>query len=92
MKKPSSTKPSNAPATLSRPARDLWRKYVARYAIDDVHGLFLLEQAMAAFDRMNEAAAAVARNGAVKLDRFGMPRAHPSLVVERDAPLEATLQ
>lgn len=81
MKKPM----ADPPAILSRPARDQWRRYVREYDIGDTHGLFLLEQAMLAFDRMREAAAAVARDGAVKLDRFGMPRAHPSLVVERDA-------
>jgi P27 family predicted phage terminase small subunit len=85
MKKPPLSIDRRPPATLSRPAKDQWRRYVREYFISDTHGLFLLEQAMMAYDRMTEATEAIKRDGAVNMDRFGQPRAHPSLVVERDA-------
>ncbi len=84
MKNGTATKP-NPPAALSRPAKDQWRRYMDAYAIDDEHGRFLLGIAMEAYGRMREAAAIVKRDGASTKDRFGMPRSHPSLIVERDA-------
>jgi P27 family predicted phage terminase small subunit len=85
LKKPPISIAKGAPATLSRPARDQWRRYVHEYLITDAHGLFLLEQAMLAYDRVLEAQAAVKRDGMTTPGRDGQPRSHPALVVERDA-------
>lgn len=74
-----------APSHLSADARGWWDRIVAQYSIDDDAGLLLLTVALESFDRMRGAQRIVKREGAVYRDRFGSPKAHPLLVVERDA-------
>jgi phage terminase small subunit len=55
------------------------------YAIDDLAGRFLLEQALRSFDRVQAASKLIAEHGEVLRDRFGQLRANPACTVERDA-------
>jgi P27 family predicted phage terminase small subunit len=72
------------PARLSRESRALWRSIVADFALE-THHLSILERACEALDRMREAQAAIAKDGAYVTDRYGSPKAHPALAVERDS-------
>lgn len=73
------------PATLSKPARQWWEKLQSEYGIVDAGGMLVLNTAMAAFDRMEEAKRTLKREGTTFSDRFGQPRGHPSVVIERDS-------
>jgi P27 family predicted phage terminase small subunit len=79
-----SRKPA-APAGLSSEAKRWWRQLQHEYGIEDPGGLLLLQTGMEAFDRMRDAQATIARDGAVVTDRFGQPKPHPATVVERDS-------
>jgi len=58
----------------------------ADYALEEHHER-LLTLACEAFDRATEAREALERDGAFYIDRFGTPKAHPAVAVERDARL-----
>ena len=73
------------PAHLTAEGKGWWRKICGEYDIADEAGLLLLQTALEAFDRMRSATRIVKREGASVRDRFGQPRAHPLLAVERDA-------
>jgi P27 family predicted phage terminase small subunit len=73
------------PQALSKAARSRWRQLVDEYAITDPAGLQILEAALEAFDRMRAAQRTIKKDGATFKDRYGQPRAHPLLVVERDS-------
>jgi P27 family predicted phage terminase small subunit len=72
-----------APAHLSAEARAIWRSVLADYELEKRHEAVLLI-ALEAFDRMREAQAAIAADGAYITGRFGK-KAHPALAVERDS-------
>lgn len=55
------------------------------FKIDDSPGLLLLGEALRAWDRAREASVAIARDGTIVKDRFGVPKAHPGVAIERDA-------
>ena len=74
-----------APAHLSLESRRLWRETVKTYDLEPRHEAILLV-ALEAFDRMREAQAAVAKDGAYVVGRFGL-KSHPGLSVERDSRL-----
>ena len=74
-----------APGHLSTDSRRLWRELVAEYDIGDRAGVLLLTTAMEARDRMKAATKTIENEGQSVTDRFGQVRAHPLLVVERDA-------
>ena len=76
----------NAPKHLSAEARRIWNKMVAEWNFDD-STLMILRQALEAFDRLNQAREAIARDGLTVADRFGAQRAHPALIVEKDSRL-----
>ena len=82
MKKSSKT---DAPKALSREAKGWWQRLVAEYGLDDEAGLLLLQTALEAFDRMRSAQAAIEKDGASVLDRWGQVKPHPLLAAERDA-------
>jgi P27 family predicted phage terminase small subunit len=75
----------NPPSHLSTEARRFWSELIAEYGIDDPAGVAILTQACEAHDRVTEARKAIAKDGASVVDRFGQPKAHPLLTVERDA-------
>jgi P27 family predicted phage terminase small subunit len=75
----------DAPRHLSADARAWWGRLVAQFDIVDDGGQLILMTALEAYDRMRGAQAAIARDGATVLDRFGQTKAHPLLPTERDA-------
>jgi P27 family predicted phage terminase small subunit len=79
-----SSNPPKAPAGLSTEAKKWWRKIVGEWSMDD-SGLMILESALECFDRMRQAQASIAAEGAVVKDRFGQLKQHPAILTERDA-------
>ncbi len=75
-----------APAHLSREAQSWWEKFCSGWELDDP-GLLLLESALESFDRMREAQVVLKKEKSFIFDRFHQRRAHPALLVERDAKL-----
>jgi hypothetical protein len=49
------------------------------------HHVAILNAALASWDRCEEAAAIVNRDGAVVRDRFGQQKVHPAIAIERDS-------
>lgn len=85
MKNAKSSRIANPPETLSPEAKGWWNRLVFEYQLDDAPARFLLESALRAFDRMNEAAAAVDEHGIVVVDKFGQLKTNPATTVERDS-------
>jgi P27 family predicted phage terminase small subunit len=73
------------PKGLSTEAKGWWNRLRKEFGIDDDAGLLLLQTSLEALDRMRECQAAVRRDGPTERNRFGEPRPHHLLVVERDA-------
>jgi hypothetical protein len=73
------------PAGLSNAAVAWWKALASDYDISDSAGLLSLETAAFALDRMLAAKKLIDKEGITVLDRFGQPRAHPAIVVERDS-------
>jgi phage terminase small subunit len=76
--------PSTIPG-LTAEAADWFERLRADYGITDAAGLLLLQSAAEAFDRLQEARRALAKDGAIVTDRFGQPKPHPAAGIERDA-------
>ena len=74
---------SQPPEHLSAAARAWWRAIDAGYTLDDAAYLVLLA-AMEAFDRCRDAAAVLESEGLLIAGLHG-PRAHPCVLIERDA-------
>lgn len=72
-----------APQHLAERTRAWWRSVLADYDLDE-HHVRLLTLAAEAWDRSQEARAALA-DGTTFVDRFGQPRARPEVAIERDA-------
>ncbi len=85
--KKSTTKPASipAPSGLSPAAVRWWRKLHGEYDLTDQAGLFLLETALRAFDRMNQAGELVDKHGPAIMDRYQQLKANPAVAAERDA-------
>lgn len=77
--------PPPAPEYLSDDAQARWAALIAEYDIRDPGGLAVLEVAMQALDRLNDARRSIASEGAVIRDRFDQLRPHPSVQIEKDA-------
>lgn len=75
------------PDHLSRRARKLWRAIRGEWVLED-HHVHLLTHACEAFDRATEAREIVEAEGAVYEDRFGQPKDHPAVKIERDSRRE----
>lgn len=73
------------PRNLSKGAKGWWNKLVSEYTIDDDYGLLLLETALHAFDRMNEASAVLDKDGLSVTDRYGQIKSHPAFTIEKDS-------
>lgn len=78
-------KKTDVPKHLNADARRMWARLRADYVLDDAGGLALLQAACEAYQRAQEARAAIDKNGAVLSDRFGQLKAHPACAIERDA-------
>jgi hypothetical protein len=66
------------PRPLGEHGARLWHRIQAEYGITDAGGVELLAQISAAVDRVEDLAAAIARDGAVVHTRAG-PKTHPAL-------------
>lgn len=73
------------PKNLSKQAKKLFREILDEFSIDDPAGLSILKAACEAWDRAREAREAIDRDGPTYTDRFGCPKGHPLLTVERDS-------
>lgn len=82
MKKSTSNPP---PKDLSPAAKDWWKRLHSEFELEDAGAAFLLETALRAFDRMNEAAALIDQHGAVIQDRYQQLKPNPAITVERDS-------
>jgi hypothetical protein len=69
---------------LREPTKAWWRGVIARYDLEE-HEERLLTLAAEAFDRATEAREALEREGVHYIDRFGGPRSHPAVALERDS-------
>jgi phage terminase small subunit len=76
-----------APKELSKEAQRIWRGIVSTYEMEDEPSLlFLLRQALEAFDRMREAQALVGKIGVVIVNpTTKVVRLNPAVGAERDA-------
>jgi P27 family predicted phage terminase small subunit len=73
------------PTHLSREAKKIWTDIVSDYQIDDVAGLKILRVSLEAYDRAQAARANIDKTGMMFKDRFGCPKPHPLLPIERDS-------
>ena len=73
-----------APVHLSASTRRWWSSIAAEFAMES-HHLRLLTLAGEAWDWGQQAREIIATEGPVYRDRFGAPRAHPAVAIERDA-------
>lgn len=71
------------PAHLDRATKTWWKSVVRDYQLEP-HHLRLLQAAAEAWDRLQDARAAIGVHGATYEDRFGAPRARPEVAIERD--------
>lgn len=73
------------PEGLSKPAQSWWNRLHAEFDLEDEGAAFLLESALRAFDRMNQAAVLVEKHGVCTLDRYEQLKPNPAVAAERDA-------
>ncbi len=74
------------PKHLSASAKQFWRSVVEVFDLEG-HTLGLLESACIQLHRSEEARAIVAKEGMIMKDRFGQPKPHPAVELERQAHL-----
>jgi phage terminase small subunit len=72
------------PKHLRPDTAEWWRSVAKDYALEP-HHLRLLTLAAESWDRGVEAREAIAKHGAVYVDRFEQPRARPEVAIERDS-------
>ncbi len=73
-----------APRHLSADAKKWWKYVVATYELAPEH-VRLLRLASEAWDRAQQARETLQEQGTYYNDRFGQPRTHPAVAVERDS-------
>jgi phage terminase small subunit len=74
-----------APSHLAPKTRAWWRSVVADYSLEP-HHLHLLQLAGEAWDRAQQARAALAQHG-LTFDKKGVPCTRPEVAIERDSRL-----
>jgi P27 family predicted phage terminase small subunit len=72
------------PSHLSPASRAFWTETASTYDLEP-HDLRTLTVALEAHDRMTQARELLAVDGIVTVDRYGNPRAHPAVAIERDS-------
>jgi hypothetical protein len=75
----------NTPVGLGPAGRELYKRLVADFEIDDAAGRALLLNAAQAADRVAEASKAIADDGLFLTDRLGRRYTHPAQQVEVSA-------
>lgn len=78
------TNPTRPPQHLSAESMRLWRSVLADYELERRHEAVLCT-ALEALDRMRQAQALIAAEGMTVTDRYGTPKAHPAVVIDRDS-------
>ncbi len=78
--------PDSAPSHFRPETQEWWRTVVRDWPLDD-HHLKLLQLAAEAWDQVQAAREVIAQEGITYTDRFGAPRTHPAVAIERDARL-----
>lgn len=81
MKKSARVPLPRPPAHLSRAARKWWAGVAATYRLED-HQLLILTSAADAWDRSEDARAALATHGITYIDRFGTRKNAPEITTE----------
>jgi len=76
--------PPAAPAHLKPETAAWWAQVLEDYDLQS-HHIRLLTAAATAWDRADQAREAIEHAGPYPLDRYGNPKAHPALAVERDS-------
>ena len=82
LKPPAKPKP---PAYLNAESKTIWLALATEYGIDDTAGTMLLTSVLECHERVRLAREMIDREGAVVPDRWGTPKTHPAVAVERDA-------
>jgi phage terminase small subunit len=73
------------PATLSKKSAAYFKKFIDDYEIDEA-AIEVLIRVCESIDRADEAAAGLKAHGSlITKDRFGCDRAHPLVMIERQA-------
>ena len=78
------------PKHLRSETRAWWREVVASYVLDS-HHVKLLQACAEAWDRAEQARKVIDRKGLIYTDRFGQPKAHPAVDIERRSLAEFRL-
>jgi P27 family predicted phage terminase small subunit len=74
------------PEHLGPDGRELWKRLISEYTIDDQQGFVLLQSACESFDRVKAAQAEIERFGlVVQNSATGAIKANPAATIERDA-------
>jgi phage terminase small subunit len=73
------------PDHLKADGAALWTAISDEYSIDDAGGLALLTVAAECLDRLRGAQAELEASGTVVKDRYGAPKLHPAVQIEKDA-------
>ena len=76
--------PVEAPSHLREATAEWWARVLRDYDLEE-HYVRLLTLAGEAWDRAQEARETLAEEGSYFTDRFGAPKAHPAVAVERDS-------
>lgn len=79
-----------APSHLTPSSKSLFRRIASDYQLDrEPAALETLRLACEALDRCAEARQVIEAEGALTADRFGAPKAHPAVAIERDSRIAA---
>jgi P27 family predicted phage terminase small subunit len=74
----------NPPKHLSRASKAFWKHVLEEYELDRPH-LGVLQVALEAWDRKEQARQTLDSDGTTYKDRFGSPRKHPAVGIEENA-------
>jgi phage terminase small subunit len=75
--------PTHAPADYSAEARRLWSGVLEGWSLEPP-ALAILDSACRALMRVRQAQGLLKKHGIVVRDRFGQPKEHPAVAIERD--------
>ena len=73
------------PSHLNAESKAIWLGLADEFGIDDTAGVMLLTSVLECHMRVCLAREMIAREGSVVPDRWGTPKVHPAVSVERDA-------